>query len=325
MMLFKRTRLLFLILILGVVLAIATSVHAQDGALLAPSDNDVVQGALLYDNWYAALGVNPPADNMPIWSRQSTNTRSGPNTWRCAECHGWDYRGVDGAYGSGSHRTGFPGVITLVSTLSAQDIIAHLQGMQDPAHDFSAYMDDTSLAQLAVFLKNGLIDDTEYINPISLQVIQGDISHGQQLYTTTCAICHGSDGKQIAFRTEGIVEYLGSIAIRDPWRFLHRTRFGVAGTNMPIGYSLGWSPADGRDVLAFAQTLPTGGEIAIAESTSPAPLSPTPLPGSGPTSLFTGIFTGLGVITIMGGYALLFIVGFLLVGVIVVTILRKRR
>jgi cytochrome c553 len=186
-------------------------------------------------------------------------------------------------------------------------------------------MDDTTLAQLAVFLKNGMIDDTEYINPVSLQVIQGDIAHGQQLFASTCASCHGSDGKQIAFRTEGIVEYLGSIANRDPWRFLHRTRFGTAGTNMPIGYTLGWSPADGRDLLAFGQSLPTGGEIAIIESTSPASHIPTPLPGSGPSNWFTGIFTGLGIVTVMGGYAVLFIGGFLLVGIIVVTILRKRK
>ena len=186
-MLFKRTHLLFSPLILGVVLVIATSVHAQDRTLLTPSDNDIVQGALLYDKWYAALGVNPPPGNMPIWSRQSTNTRSGPDTWRCSECHGWDYRGVDGAYGSGSHRTGFPNVMALANKMTVDEIVAHLKGMKDSAHDFSAYMNDTALAQLAAFLKNGLIDDTEYINPVSLQVIQGDISHGQQLFAATCA------------------------------------------------------------------------------------------------------------------------------------------
>src|SRR3972149_6170350 len=170
-MLFKRTHLLFSPLILGVVLVIATSVHAQDRTLLTPSDNDIVQGALLYDKWYAALGVNPPPGNMPIWSRQSTNTRSGPDTWRCSECHGWDYRGVDGAYGSGSHRTGFPNVMALANKMTVEEIVAHLKGMKDPAHDFSAYVNDTALAQLAAFLKNGLIDDTEYINPVSLQVI----------------------------------------------------------------------------------------------------------------------------------------------------------
>jgi thiosulfate dehydrogenase len=325
MMLLKRARLLFSFLLLGLVLAIAANVQGQDRTLLTPSDNDLVQGALLYDNWYATLGINPPSGNMPIWSRQSTNTRSGPDTWRCSECHGWDYLGVDGAYGSGSHRTGFPNVMALANKMTAEDIVAHLKGMKDPAHDFSAYMDNTTLAQLAVFLKNGMIDDTEYINPVSLQVIQGDIAHGQQLFASTCASCHGSDGKQIAFRTEGIVEYLGSIANRDPWRFLHRTRFGTAGTNMPIGYTLGWSPADGRDLLAFGQSLPTGGEIAIIESTSPASHIPTPLPGSGPSNWFTGIFTGLGIVTVMGGYAVLFIGGFLLVGIIVVTILRKRK
>jgi thiosulfate dehydrogenase len=127
----------------------------------------------LYDKWFGVLGVEPPSGDMPIWGRQTTNTRSGPDTWRCVECHGWDYRGAQGAYGSGSHQTGFPDVKTLSAAISVEEIVGHLKGSKDPAHDFSAYLDDTALTQLAIFLKNGMIDDTEYINPVSLQVIVG--------------------------------------------------------------------------------------------------------------------------------------------------------
>ena len=31
-------------------------------------------------------------------------------TWRCKECHGWDYKGLDGAYAKGSHFSGTKGV-----------------------------------------------------------------------------------------------------------------------------------------------------------------------------------------------------------------------
>jgi mono/diheme cytochrome c family protein len=308
--------------LLAVGLIMTSNVRAQTPA---QSDSDLVEGALLYDNWFAALAINPPAGNMPIWSRQTTNTRSGPDTWRCAECHGWDYRGASGAYASGSHYTGFPDLKTVTETLNEQDIIAHLKGAKDPDHNFSPYLNDIALSQLAKFLKNGLIDDSQYIDPVSLEVINANNNHGKQLYDSVCAQCHGEDGKKIIFRTEGIDEYLGSVAHRDPWRFLHRTRFGTAGTSMPVGYTLGWTPADGRDILAYAYTLPTGGEIPVQEPTARPSLVPTALPGGPATDLWTGILTGLGAFTFMAGYSLLFIGGFLLVGFIVVFILRKRK
>jgi hypothetical protein len=321
-MVFKmKNRFLFLLLLGWIALAGITIVRAQGDS--PPSD--VIRGAQLYDKWFGVLGVEPPSGDMPIWSRQTTNTRSGPDTWRCVECHGWDYRGAQGAYASGSHQTGFPDVKTLAAELSPEEIVGHLKGSKDPAHNFSAYLDDTALTQLAIFLKNGTIDDTEYINPVSLQVIGGDAAHGKQLFTSTCTECHGEDGKKIVFRTEGVDEYLGSVANRDPWRFLHRTRFGTAGTAMPVGMTLGWTPADGRDILAYAQTLPTGGEIPAEEPNAPSGEPPDQTLGGPANNLWTGILTGIGMFVGMAGYALVFIGGFILVGLTVVTILRKRK
>jgi thiosulfate dehydrogenase len=288
-----------------------------------PNQDDVIQGAQLYDKWYAVLGVNPPAENMPIWSRQSTNTRSGSDTWRCNECHGWDYRGAQGEYKTGSHYTGFPDLYALVPELEIEAIVDHLNGEIDPAHDFSPYLDETKITQLAYFLKNGLIDDAEYIDPVSLRVLDPDISHGQELYSSICLSCHGEDGKEIIFQIEGINEYLGSVANRDPWRFLHRTRFGVAGTDMPVGMSLGWTAEDGRDVLAYAQTLPTGGVI-VSQPTQ-NPLSTPASPIGGPASnIWTGILTSLGTLVGMLVVAGLFIGGFLVLALIVVIIFRRR-
>lgn len=308
------------------VVFIALALLAASTALAAevtPSQSDIVRGAQLYDKWFAVLGVKPPSGNMPIWIRQTTNTRSGSDTWRCSECHAWDYRGAQGEYATGSHHTGFPDIFTLAQVLSVDDIVNHLKGGLDPAHNFSPYLDDTSLTQLADFLKFGILDESAYINPISLRVIDPNLTHGQQLYLSTCQSCHGEDGEKIVLTTEGINEYLGSIANRDPWRFLHRTRFGVAGTDMPVGMSLGWSADDGRDVLAYSQTLPTGGEI--AGEPTPNPQSTTaPLLGGPASNLWTGILTSLG--TMLGALliAVAFIGGFTLIALIVVIILRRR-
>ena len=53
---------------------------------------DIPRGGALYDNWMSVVGQQPPANNNPIWSRQTNNTLSGPDTWRCISCHGWDYQ-----------------------------------------------------------------------------------------------------------------------------------------------------------------------------------------------------------------------------------------
>jgi hypothetical protein len=154
--------------------------------------------------------------------------------------------------------------------------------------------------------------------------VEGDSAHGGQLYASICAQCHGADGKLIVFRTEGIDEYLGSVANRDPWRFLHRTRFGTAGTSMPVGHSLGRTIEDGRDLLAYAQTLPSGGEIPAPEyEAGPAPAAAAPL-GAPVLDWAAGLLTGLAALAGAITYALAFIGGFILIGFIIVTLLRKR-
>jgi hypothetical protein len=316
----KVPRISIFVFLSALALLAAGMAHAAEAT---PPADDIIRGAQLYDKWYAVLDVDPPAMNMPIWSRQTTNTRTGRDTWRCSECHGWDYRGAQGEYQAGSHFTGFPDLWTLVQGLQVEDIVNHLKGNLDPAHDFSPYLDDISLVQVANFLKFAIIDDSAYINPISLRVVDPNYSHGEQLYQSTCQKCHGEDGKKIVFRIEGIDEYLGSIANRDPWRFLHRTRFGVAGTDMPVGFNLGWQPADGRDVLAYAQTLPTGGEI-VSEFSPNTQISPAPQIGGPANNLWTGILTSLGTMVGMGVVAGTFIGGFILMAFLVVFIFRRR-
>lgn len=180
------------------------------------------------------------------------------------------------------------------------------------------------LRNLAQFLKYGLIDDEQFIDPISLNVIDGDPAHGKELYDQVCANCHGADGMLIVFRTEGVNEFLGSVASRDPWRFLHRTQFGVAGVDMPVGAKLGWTAEDGRDVLAYAQTLPSS---LVTPSPEPASVSETPQPlvgGPPANSILGGIFTSLGSMALVCLGSLVFLGLLVGIGALVVSLLRKR-
>jgi thiosulfate dehydrogenase len=211
------------------------------------------RGGRLYDNWMNEAGVEVPALDQPLWASQTTNTRSGADTWRCKECHGWDYKGADGAYGSGSHFTGFPGVFGVASK-TFDEIAAVLSGSTNPDHDFSA-MGDDAIADLATFLQSGLVDLTSGIDAETKSAVEGDSAHGKELFAA-CAACHGEDGRMLNFGSDEEPEYIGTLALDNPWEFLHKVRAGQPGTAMPATIDGGWSVDDLLDLLAFAQTLP---------------------------------------------------------------------
>lgn len=213
----------------------------------------VSNGGLLYDKWWDALGLDAPEGDQPLWASQDSNERSGKDTWRCKECHGWDYQGVDGAYGSGSHMTGFSG-ITDAASMSAAEIIAWLDGSSNADHDFSAYFDEGAMDLMVAFIQDGLTDTTPYIN--ADKTVNGDAVAGEALYEE-CAECHGDDGKLVNFGDEDEPEYVGTIANDNPWEFLHKAINGQPGTHMLQGREMGWTIEDIINILAHAQTLPS--------------------------------------------------------------------
>lgn len=221
----------------------------------APILGSISDGGKLYDKWWAVVGIDAPEDDNPIWARQDTNTRSGSDTWRCKECHGWDYMGAAGAYGSGSHYTGFPGVLG-AQDKSFEELFAMLTGGVDPEHDYSA-MGESALNDLVAFLQEGLMDVSSLIDSETKAAIGGDAANGGDLYATTCAVCHGEDGRMINFGDEEEPEYVGTIALDNPWEFLHKIRAGQPGTAMPSSIDLGWILQNLVDLLLYAQSLPT--------------------------------------------------------------------
>jgi mono/diheme cytochrome c family protein len=324
----KRYGLLGSIFIAMLLVLVAPGNSSQHAAAFTPAQTgpDIPRGGALFDNWFQVLGKSPPTGDMPIWSRQTTNTLSGQDTWRCVTCHGWDYQGKDGAYRSGSNYTGFPSVYKQVQDMSEDEIVTHLKGSKDPSHNFSSYIDDASLKDLATFLKTALIDDSQYIDPVTLKVIDGDTVHGKDLYDQQCADCHGADGQKKTFRFEGQNATLGTLAVIDPWRFLHKTRFGTPGTPMVIGYTLGWKPQDGRDVLLYAQSLPGGSQkLEKPPVIGEGPFIP-PLRLGGPAgNFFSGILTALAAIGTALGFALLLGAGAVGIIFVLVWLIRGRK
>jgi thiosulfate dehydrogenase len=231
--------------------------YAQSLPIEPAVGGSVARGGRLFDMWWVEAGLEEPVGDMPVWGRQDTNTRTGGDTWRCKECHGWDYKGAEGDYGEGSHFTGFPGVYD-ARLKPVADLLALLTGSVDAEHDFSV-LSEPDLNDLVSFLKDGLLDVSPFIDAETKTPISGDADHGQELYTSTCALCHGEDGLTLNFGSEDEPEYVGTIALDNPWEFVHKVRTGQPGSEppMPAAIEKGWSPQDIIDLLAFAQSLPT--------------------------------------------------------------------
>jgi mono/diheme cytochrome c family protein len=253
----KKSIVLAITLILVGSLLIVSSVAAQA--------ESVSRGGRLYDKWWAETGAEKPTIDQALWAMQSTNTRSGADTWRCKECHGWDYLGEDGAYGSGSHFTGFPGVYEAAQTSTVEELAAALKGATNPDHDFSSILDDAAMNDLVTFLKNGLLDVRQHVDYSTKAPVSANQANGAQLFANTCTSCHGADGTAVNFGDDDEPEYVGTIAVGNPQEFVHKARFGQPGSNpaMPATIDLDWSVQDAVDVLAYAQTLPTGEEPAL--------------------------------------------------------------
>lgn len=284
----------------------------------------VTRGAQIYDDWTVVIdNIAVPVGNQAIWSRQTNNSISGIDTWRCVTCHGWDYQGANGAFRSGSYSTGFPGILD-AATKSSTEIIAAMDGTEDAQHDFTSMLSEDDLNSVVAFIQEGLVNDNEYIDLVTRKVLDGNLSNGRQKYEQVCATCHGEDGTKATFRYEGAEISLGTLAVQDPWRFLHRTRFGTArAPEMPIGYELGWTAEDGRDVVYYVQsTFPTGFEISQGE---PADIEPVENLGGPAQNWFSGIVTAFGAMATSLGFAIL--LGAFFVGIILllVWLLRNRQ
>ncbi|MEJ2180882.1 MAG: hypothetical protein P8Y28_10710, partial [Gammaproteobacteria bacterium] len=235
----------------------------------------IALGGRLFDNWISEKQVAaPPVDN-PLWvmrdqTKTVVNNGTGVTTWRCKECHGWDYRGKDGAYADGSsHYTGFPGVWN--TTLTEEGVILHLtNGFYMPqlpggaatVHNFGGLLTAEEIQALAKFIKYGVVDTTALISDSGLiRRTQDSYANGQELFSIklnvpngNCAFCHDADGRKFA---PDVI--LGDIAVNNPWEMLHKVRFGqppFAVSEMSGLMEIGLTLDDAVDVVFYSQGLP---------------------------------------------------------------------
>jgi thiosulfate dehydrogenase len=220
-------------------------------------DMHISRGGQLYDDWWkTTANTVKPQNNHPLWNMQNTNKRKGYSTYRCKECHGWDYKGKDGAYGKGSHVTGFIGVYGASQKKTIKELEGTLRGSTNKDHDFSNYLGKEDISDLALFLKKGLVNTDSYLdakgNPLG-----GDLNSGAYLFNTNCTqMCHGGPGTMINFGKPDKPEYLGTVANKNPWELIHKVRAGQPGTKMMSAIINKWSQKDILDLVRYVRTLP---------------------------------------------------------------------
>jgi cytochrome c2 len=206
--------------------------QADEGAM--------ARGGRLYDKYFAENKTPKPEGNhasYPAGGKYGKDT-----SWRCKECHGWDYKGKDGAYGSGGHATGIKGI----NGAAGKDPAAIAAVLRDKVHGYSeAQISAKDASDLALFVSKGQIDLAKYVEGGK---VKGDAKKGKSYYNTLCIGCHGGDGKKIATAPP-----LGEIAV-SPFDMMHKILNGQPAEAMPALRAL--DPQIAADVGAYLQTLP---------------------------------------------------------------------
>ncbi len=204
----------------------------------AADDLEGVLGGMRYDKWWVAAGLAAPQGNHPLYP--AFGQQSGATTWRCKECHGWDYKGVDGAYASGSHFTGIRGVFgSTMPRMAMFDLLKNGHGYQNSG------MSDEDYWYLVEFLQGYLLDTSVYVD--ANRAFIGDATEGRHNYRAVggyyaCANCHGEDPADIR-----------QIANDNPWEFLHKVQFSDAGGPMASWILGGGAPQGAADIGRYLQ------------------------------------------------------------------------
>jgi len=94
--------------VLAALAALMTSLAAAPA--IAVDSASIVRGGRLYDNWsHESKERQPPHPNPAFKTKQVRVAVT--DTWRCVECHGWDYKGKHGVAGIRSRQNTDPAAI----------------------------------------------------------------------------------------------------------------------------------------------------------------------------------------------------------------------
>jgi mono/diheme cytochrome c family protein len=179
-------------------------------------------GGQLYSDWPQVMLFRGPFAKHPLWtgSPSAINTE----TWRCVNCHGWDYRGGEGVGGDLGVIPKVPGLRHLVGA----DRRTVADGITKGDHGFAA---NQLSADALRFLVDFLIEGQRAVVDLAEKARRSgaDAGAGAARYANICRVCHGPNGARLNLGSERFPATLPTLARTKPWKFLHGVRFGHAG------------------------------------------------------------------------------------------------
>jgi len=214
------------------------------GSILAEEVSSIARGGQLYDKWFKVIGADKPKDTHPAWPASNTK-KKGNATHRCKSCHGWDLMGKDGAYASGSYKTGIKGLRSFEGASNAKVI----EIMKDATHGYSGKMSTQDFTDLANFVTKGQINMDQFIDRKTKLVKSGNASKGAAYYNTVCVGCHDKSGKE-----PKDMPALGGLSHKNPWEVVQKIQNGQPDEDMPAMRAFDLQVT--VDILAHLQTLP---------------------------------------------------------------------
>ena len=212
-------------------------------ASAAETESAMARGGRLYDKHFKENNTTKPdADHASYPHKGGKYGKDA--SWRCKECHGWDYKGKDGAYASGGHATGIKGI----NGAAGKDVAAITAIMKDGTHGYTdKQLSAKDMEDLALFVSKGQIDMGKYVDATTKKA-KGNAAKGEVYFNTLCAGCHGIDGKKIKDAPS-----IGSVA-DNPYEMLHKVMNGQPGEGMPALRAL--DPQISVDIVSYLPQLP---------------------------------------------------------------------
>lgn len=205
-------------------------------------------GGRIYDKWWRALGRSAQKTRHP--SYPASGTAKDEDTWRCTECHGWDYKGRDGDLGKE-----IKSPIKGIRAAQGRSPTTIAQILRDDRHRYTKEMirDDEAM-RVALFVSKGQHDVDRWQDAASGKATAGVVARGKEVYQTICAVCHGFDGRLLNWGSKTEPGFIGTEANKLPWEVLHKIRNAHPGVAMVSLRALPMT--DAAAVLAYARTLP---------------------------------------------------------------------
>ena len=207
----------------------------------AETESSIARGGRLYDKYFGENKAAMPTTDHPSYIKDGKYGKE--NSWRCKECHGWDYKGKDGAYAKGGHATGIKGI----SGAAGKDPATLAALLRDKTHGYTeVQLSAKDATDLAMFVSKGQGNLAKYVD--ATNKVKGDGGKGEAYFNTLCAGCHGVDGKKVKDGPP-----LGSVADNGA-EMMHKLLNGQAGEAMPALRALDHQIS--ADIAVHLTTLP---------------------------------------------------------------------